>query len=131
MDVEKEIQEIKERLNKLEEQSSSVELKVGRQKEVSPREFFKNSNAKGEVEVTLLFAYYLEVVRKTTPISKTELEAVFREAKYPPPEKLSDKIYQNNRKGFLMEVDGKANPKTYELSDSGLDHVENELLKKE
>lgn len=131
MDIEREIQEMKERLDKLEDKFSSGELKVGKQKEVSPREFFKNSNAKGEVEVTLLFAYYLEVVRNTTPISKTELDAVFREAKYPPPEKLSDKIYQNNRKGFLMEVDGKANPKTYELSDTGLDHVENDLLKKD
>lgn len=129
--MEREIQEIKERLNKLEAQFSNGELKVGKQKEVSPREFFKSSNAKGEVEITLLFAYYLEVVRKLTPFSKTEIESVFREAKYPPPEKLSDKIYQNNRKGFLMEVDGKANPKTYELSDSGLDHVENDLLKKE
>lgn len=120
--------EIKSRLAKLEQAvfGSKSEFIA---KQMTPREFLKQSNAKGDVEITLLFAYFLEMIRGLKPITRAMLEDIFREAKYPPPAKLSDKIYQNVRKGFLMDVDSRANPKIYELASSGIDHVQGELLK--
>jgi hypothetical protein len=123
-----ELTDIKNRLEKLEQVvfGSKIEFNA---KQMTPREFLKQSDAKGEVEITLLFAFFLEMIRGLKPITRAMLEDIFREAKSPPPAKLSDKIYQNVRKGFLMEVDPKANPKIYELTSSGIDHVQGELLK--
>ena len=96
-----ELTDIKNRLEKLEQVvfGSKTEFNA---KQMTPREFLKQSDAKGEVEITILFAYFLEMIRGLKPINRAMFEDIYREAKYPPPAKLSDKIYQNVRKGFLM-----------------------------
>lgn len=125
------IEDILQRLTKLEEIVFASGTTLKPKKQQSAREFLKQASGKGDVETTLLLAYLLEIQREVKPITRMELEETYREAKIPPPSKLSDKIYQNCKKGFLMEVDAKVNPKTYELTASGIEHVENELLKKE
>lgn len=95
----------------------------------SPREYLKTLYAGNEVEITIALAYYLEVYRNTKPFSKTQIEGVFKEAKVPPPKNTSDTIAKNVKKGFLMLADGSVTPKTYELTSTGIDHVEKELVR--
>lgn len=125
-----EIEDIKKRIERLEEAVFKAGVRM-ETKQKSPREFINSIKARGDVEKTLLICYFLEIMRGVRPFSKLEIEEAFREAKIPPPGKLSDKIYQNARKAFLMEMDKNAIPKTYELTQTGIEHVENDLFNEE
>lgn len=100
-------------------------------KRKSPMEYLRGVKVSSEVESTVALAYYLEVYRNVKPLSKTEIEEIFRESKVPHPKNTSDTIAQNVRKGYLMLVDGSVTPKTYELTASGIDHVEKDLMTKD
>lgn len=118
------LKELEKRVTELEGTSSKIS---GTPKNLSAREFLKSSKINGDVQKTLAICYYLETYEELNFFNVNDIKEGFLKAREPVPDKLSDKIYQNVRKGYLMDHKEKKedNLKTYVLTGSGIDYFEN------
>jgi len=85
----------------------------------------------GDVQKTLLIAYYLEKYDGITPFSVGDLSKGFQLARESVPQNINDKINMNIGKGHLMEAKTKKdNKKAWLVTNSGEQFVENGLKRK-
>ena len=133
MSLNEEIMKIKEilgehgkRLSKLE---SLIQTKPETtKKKTSIKEFLLSKKPSSDVEKALAIGYYLEKYENFSSFTAKDLEEGFRDAKEPIPPNIWDKIQLNVKKGHMMEKkEKKANLKSWNLTNSGEKHVENDF----
>lgn len=126
------IQKLKEhekRIIKLEESILKPSAKEDLIKKISIREFINSKKPKGDVNKTLAIGYFLENYENLKFFNKSDLIEYFKKAKEKP-QKINDKVYQNIKKGYMMEIDEKKdNLKCWCLTNSGLKFCENDFKK--
>lgn len=132
---------IEERVNALEQKVSKLEgiLAVGTHedhkanssgKKLTVKEFVLGKNLKGDVQKTLIIAYYLEKYENMLSVNVDDLAKYLRLAKEPVPSNLNDKINMNIRKGHVAEAEEKKDgKKAWYLTSTGENYVEQELKK--
>lgn len=133
MDNRNELDEIKkildqhdQRISELEKQTKEKPLMV--KKEQSIREFFLSKKPKGDVLKTLWIGYYLEKHEGFQSFNIKDIENGFKLCKEPKPTKLSDKIFQNCKRGFMMDCKEKKDKlKAWVLTNTGEGYVEESL----
>jgi len=97
----------------------------GVEKRQSVREFLNEKGPKTAADKAMVIAYYLEKSAGTTTFTTDELMAAFLQAKEAPPANPSDLLYQNARRGLVMEAtEKKGRQKAYVLTNTGEKHVE-------
>lgn len=95
-------------------------------KKLSVKEFMLQKNPRKDVLKTLTIGYYLEKYGGMSCFTIKDIQCGFRSAKEPAPDKISDKIYQNAKKGHLMGMgEKKDGNKAWQLTSSGERFVEN------
>lgn len=106
---------------------------LGKEKRMSIREFLDTKKINGHYDRAICVAYFKEIREKKTPLTVKELEDGYREAKEQLPKNLSDTIYRNTIRGYIMESKdniAKNNRHSWELTNKGIKHVEEELEKR-
>ena len=94
-------------------------------KSQSIREFLIERKPSTFGEKALVVAYYLEKFEANSPFGLDDLLGGFARAKEPLPSNPSDLMYQNVRKGFMMESrDKKGSGKAWVVTNSGEAFVE-------
>lgn len=101
----KEIEEIKKRLEKIEELIFSKNNFIKKEKKESVREFLLKFNEESNVKNLLAIGYFLENEGKEN-FSLDDLREKFREAKLKKITNLNDTVNKNSDKAFLKK-DGK------------------------
>ncbi|MFX1489870.1 MAG: hypothetical protein ACFFBI_12020, partial [Promethearchaeota archaeon] len=90
-------------------------------KKISVREYIMSKEPKNDVNMTLAIANYIEEYENLKFYNKKDLEKYFKKAKEIPPSNINDKVYQNIKKGYMMEADEKKdNLKSWCLTNSGM-----------
>lgn len=128
MEIEKEIEEIKKKLESFERRISVLEGKPQQlvSKSLSIKEFLLQKNPKDDTDKTLGIGYYLEKYEGFELFNIKDLEDGFRRAKEKVPININDKVNKNIQKGFIDEAkDKKNNFKAWYLTNSGEKFVEN------
>lgn len=132
---------IEERVSELEQKFSelqtilAVDIKnTGKNnissKKITIKEFVLGKNLKGDVQKTLIIAYYLEKHENMSSFNVDDLAKYFRLAKEAVPGNLNDKINMNIRKGHMAEANEKKDgKKAWYLTSTGENYVEQELKK--
>lgn len=99
-------------------------------KKITIKEFVLEKNLKGDVQKTLIIAYYLEKHENMSSFNVDDLAKYFRLAKEAVPGNLNDKINMNIRKGHIAEASEKKDgKKAWYLTSTGENYVEQELKK--
>src|SRR3989344_5728458 len=128
--LENNFQDILARLDKL-ERVSVQNPPQNVSKQMSIKEFLISKAPEGDVEKTLVLAYYLEKITGLMNFNTTDIETSFRNAKESVPGNVADKIQKNIARGFFMSfAEKKGSHKAYTLTNSGEKFVENELAKR-
>ncbi len=100
-------------------------LTAGSEKRQSVREFLNQKAPKTAADKAIVIAYYLEKFEINTSFTTDELMAAFLQAKEAPPGNPSDLLYQNAKRGLVMEASQKkGRQKAYVLTNSGEKFVE-------
>ncbi len=123
--LEREIDELRHIIRTITDSTDLVSKK--KNKQLSVREFLETYDPKSLPDKALSIAYFKEVHEQISPLTIKNLEDGFREAKEPLPKNLSDTIYQNIKKGYLMESrkpNLENNLRTWELTNRGIKYVE-------
>jgi hypothetical protein len=129
--------EIKNALTDLERRVANLELKFEEGKKPSVkrtavREFLLSTKVDDDLKKTLVLGYFLEKIDGLPSFSVSDLQKAFMLAKERVPSNLNDMVNKNISKGFMMETEEKREKKkTWCLTNSGDQHVENNLLKPE
>jgi len=132
MQLDKEILEIKKRLNEHEERlaklegSYKTEPKVLR-KNVSINEFMHTQKPHDDVQKTLAVGYYLEKHEGLTSFNAKDLESAFQRLKVPNSQKINFnyKAIRNIQQGYMAETkEKKEKQKAWVLTKPGEDYVE-------
>jgi hypothetical protein len=128
------MEDLEERLTKLEERISRLELtytgtdKSSTARRTSLGEFTEELKTRGYNDLTIGIAYYKEMIDGKTPLTSVIIETGYREAREPKPKNFADTIYQNFKKHLLMDVvpleDG---TRAFVLTKKGIDYVEKQL----
>ena len=119
------LEDHEKRIVKLEEFILKPSAKEDLIKKISIREFLNSKKPKGDVKKTLVIGYFLENYENLKFFNKSDLVEYFKKAKEKP-QKINDKVYQNIKKGYMMEVDErKDNLKCWCLTNNGLKFCEN------
>lgn len=124
------VQEHERRISELEKLWRSKQKTVGakQRKGLSIKEFILEKQPKGDVQKTLVIAYYLEKDRNLSPFNARDLEDGFREAKDTIPKNINQDVNENIKKGYMMEAkEKKDNKKAWTLTNTGEGVVENGL----
>ena len=132
-----EITEIKEKIKELEDRITKLENTVFQdssfkplKKKISIREFILQKRPKTAIQKIVVIGYYLERFEKMECFTIKDIENGFRQAKEYAGKNISDLINKNIKKGYLMECKEKKDQlKTFTLTNSGVEFVENELGK--
>ncbi len=132
-----EITEIKEKIKELEDRITKLENTVFQdssfkplKKKISIREFILQKKPKSDVEKALVVGYYLENFEGVECFNVRDIEDGLRRAKEKFRKNVNDLIYQNIKKGFMMECEEKKDGlKAFTLTNSGEEFVKNELGK--
>ncbi len=99
MDVEKEIQELKERLLVLENRILKLEGKPGKlKKPIAFSEFVRLKNPGDDVKRTLAIGYYLQRHKGYASFNIVDVRSGYNTIKVKPPANINDKINRNIRK---------------------------------
>lgn len=93
-------------------------------KTLSFQELLNEKKPKNEVQKTLLFGYYLEMVTGKSEFTTNDIEDCYRNAKEPKPPNVSDKIKLNIQHGLMMQVGKMESSLTYSLTNTGIKAVE-------
>ena len=126
--IRKKLEEHEERISYLENFFNKQEIKTI--KKLSIREFLISKNPKNDVQKTLGICYYLETYEHKASFNKEDIEEGFRRAKEKVPDNINYKVFRNIKNGYLMEAKNKLdNLKTWTLTNSGIEFVENSFLK--
>jgi len=97
-------------------------------KPLSIREFLLSKAPKTKVDTALVIGFHLEKFANVSPINLDDLSKGFAQAKEPLPANPSDLLYQNVRRGFMMEsAEKKGGSKAWTVTNSGERFVENNL----
>ena len=135
MASEKDIMEIKKKLEEHEERLSKLESLIQTKpevakKKISIKEFIIPKKPKDDVQKTLAIGYYLENYGYLSSFTAKDLEKGFRTAKERVPKNINYKVIRNIHRGFMMEAkEKKDNLKAWTLTNSGEKYVENNLKK--
>lgn len=98
-------------------------------KKLSPKEFLLTKKYSGDVEKTLVLAYYLEYINSEEPFNVSDLQKVYKVAKEKAPKNLNDMINKNINKGYLTDANEKKDKKmAWVLTSSGEKFVKDELI---
>lgn len=132
---------LEDRVSALEEKLSKFEAMFSKdthsnqkssinEKKLTIKEFLLGKNLKGDVQKTLIVAYYLEKYENMSSVNVDDLAKSFRLAKEPLPSNLNDKINMNIRKGHMTEAEEKKDgKKAWYLTSTGENYIEQELNK--
>lgn len=132
MQADKEILEIKKRLNEFEERLSKLEgahkaePKV-MEKSVSINEFMRSQETNDDVQKTLAVGYYLEKYDGLTSFNAKDLESAFQRLKVPKSQTINFnyKAIRNIQQGYMNETkEKKDKQKAWVLTKLGEDYVE-------
>lgn len=129
MDIKKELEQIKDRLDRHEKKLSELEpLLIGRhklkKKKLSLNEFILLKNPSDDVQRTLCIGYFLENYDGLSSFNKNDLEAGFRRAREKLPPNVNDKVNLNIKKGYMDGAgEEKDSLKAWVLTNSGQDEV--------
>jgi hypothetical protein len=97
-------------------------------KPLSIREFVLSKKPTTKVDTAMVIGFHLEKFSGTSPFNLDDLAKGFAQAKEPLPANPSDLLYQNVRRGFLMEsAEKKGGSKAWVITNSGERYVENGL----
>jgi len=100
------------------------------EKKQSMAEFLLRKVPNGDNQKTLAVGYFLEHNENKESFTTKDLEEGYRHAKEKIPKNLSDTIYQNISRGYMMEIkDKKEGLRTLTLTSSGERFVENNFQK--
>lgn len=95
------------------------------QKKQSAKEFLLTKNISGDVQKTLILAYYLEHVEGLESFNVPDLEKIFQLAKEKKPSNLNDMVNKNISSGYIMDfAEKKDSKKAWTLTSSGEKFVE-------
>ena len=127
--------ELANRIEELERRVAAMEalMKLGPEplrdkKPLSIREFVLSKGPRTKVDTALVIGLHLERFSNVSPINLDDLAKGFASAKEPLPANPSDLLYQNVRRGFMMEaVEKKDGSKAWIVTNSGERFVENGL----
>ena len=133
----KEINEILQRIQSLDERVLKLEEYIGSNpekkitKKISIKEFYLSKNSNDDIQRTLLLAYYLEKYDGYPSINTKDIENACLEAKVNiPVDNIPYKLYKNVEKGYLMETkEKKDSQKAYILTNTGEKFVEGDFSK--
>lgn len=128
MDVEKEITDIKKRLEQLENKHQTAPAMIANEsslKQVSIKEFILMKKPTSDVTKALIIGYYLEKFSDMTSFNIKNLEDAFRQSKEPLPKNMNDVVNKNIVKGHMMEVEQKDDCKAWVVTATGEKFVEN------
>lgn len=128
-------EELPKRIEDLERRVAAIEAWMHRTPEppasgkpLSIREFVTAKSPKTKVDTALLVGFYFERFSGISPFNLDDLMQGFGQAKEPLPANPSDLLYQNVRRGFLMEApEKKGGSKAWVVTNSGERFVENGL----
>jgi hypothetical protein len=128
-------EDLERRIEQLEQRVAAIEAAMQRTppppadvKAVSIREFLISKAPKTKVDMALVIGYHLEKQSQISPFNLDDLTGAFAEAKEPLPANPSDLLYQNVKRGFLMEArEKKAGSKAWVVTNSGERFVEHGL----
>ena len=97
-------------------------------KDISVKEFMLSKNPSGDVEKTLLIAYFLERFTGMASFNVDDLSRSFQLAKEPTPGNINDKVNKNIRNGHMTEAkEKKDKKKAWLVTTSGEKYVENDF----
>ncbi|MBK1867307.1 hypothetical protein [Taklimakanibacter albus] len=121
------IDDLAERLRKLEERIERLERILGgddvetpRARKLSAKEFLLTKNPKSEVQKVVALAFFLEHQEGVDVFNVSDLEAAFRSARERLPKNLNDAVNKNVARGFLMEASSKKDAKkAWQLTSTG------------
>ena len=98
------------------------------QEEISMRDFFKQKNPKNDNQKTLLMILCIEKFKNISPFNREDLEEGFNECREPIPENINDKVNQNKKKKYVMDVpESKNGLKSWKITNAGEKFVENDF----
>lgn len=127
---------IEERMDALEIRVSELESllnknpinigdKLSNTKKLSITEFLGMKMPSGDVQKTLVIAYYLEQHENAGSFNVDDIKSHFRLARQPLPQNVNDKININIKKGYIMDAEEKKDSKkAWIVTNSGLKIVE-------
>lgn len=133
MEIEKEINQIKNKLDNYEKRISALERlsaikSGGTKKKISVKEFILAKKPKNDNQKTLAIGYYLENCENLSSLNRKDLEEGFRSAKEGVPANINDRVNQNIKKGYMMKTkEKKNNLQAWTLTNSGTRYVENDF----
>lgn len=133
MGIEKEINQIKKKLDNCEKRISALERlsmikSGGAKKKISIKEFILAKKPKNDNQKTLAIGYYLENYENLSSLNRKDIEEGFRSAKESVPTNINDRVNQNIKKGYMMETKNKKdNLQAWTLTNSGTKYVENDF----
>ena len=130
-DITKSILDDHERRLRIIESQLKGETQIPVKKKVSIREFLDAKELKSWYDKTMAIAYYKELIENVHPLTNNSLETGYQESKESKPKNLSDTIYYNMKRGFLMDSQSEnAKGRFWEITNSGIVYVEVDLQKK-
>lgn len=130
MDIKKELEQIKNRIDQYEERLSKLEdfltgQRKAKKKKLSLREFILLKSPSNNVQQTLCIGYFLENYNGLSSFNKKDLERGYRKAREKVPLNVNDKVNLNIKKGYMKEASKKKdNLKAWTLTNSGQEEVE-------
>lgn len=129
MDIDtKRIEELEERVEKIERFIGNEGTIIPRVKKTSAKEFLLRKRTSSEAQKVLVLGFYLEHKEGVESFNVLDLEAVFRSAKEKVPKNLNDAANKNVARGLLMEAAEKKNSKkAWYLTSTGERYVEDKL----
>lgn len=100
------------------------------QEKMSINEFLKTKKLEDGVKRSLSIAYWLDYFEKVDSFNVSDIEDAFRAARLSVPKNVNDKVNMNIKNGHMAEnKEKKEGKKTWYVTNSGADLVENELNK--
>lgn len=125
--IDERILALENRVDDLEKQLVGRKLKdeKSQPKRQSAKEFLMQKKVGGFKEMTLVLAYYYEVLSANGPFDVSVLEKLYEAAKVRKPANLNDQVNQNVKAGFMMESPKEdSDRKHWVLTVTGEKHVE-------
>lgn len=109
-------------------EGKQTQTSVSPAKKLSVKEFIILKNPSGDVQKSLVIAYYLEKNEGMQSFNIEDLAQYFQLAKEPTPQNLNDKINMNIKKGHMMEArEKKDNKKSWVVTNTGEQFIEKDF----
>lgn len=126
------LEDLNKRISNIEKSLLSPKIKIQETQESknipkkeSFREFYlKYGVLKKETDKTLVIIYFLESRGNISNITIKEISQGFKDVREPHPKNISDKMQMLHRSGFIDSNEGPGRLKTWEITGSGLKHLE-------